>query len=363
MREFSMMRGMKSHAKPATQLADALARAPHFACAHLPTPLAPLKRLSAHLGGANLWIKRDDCTGLATGGNKARKLEYLIGAAIAGGADTVLTHGALQSNHVRQTAAAAAKANLKCEILYEHRVANMDADADYAVSGNVLLTELFGVTRSDHPADTDMDAAMAQRAAAVRARGGKPYLIAGGGSNAVGALGYAKCALELHQQAARADLVITHVVHATGSTGTQAGLLAGGHGLHDPFPILGIGVRLPRAQQEQKVFELARATVEHLGLKRELARERVHANCDYVGAGYGLPTDGMREAVLLLARLEGILLDPVYAGKGMAGLIDLTRNGFFKRGENVVFVHTGGSAALFGYRSVFAESGAAEESP
>ena len=334
-----------------TALARALKQAPRFSCAHLPTPLEPLKRLSAHLGGPALWIKRDDCTGLATGGNKARKLEYLVGDAIARGADTLITHGALQSNHVRQTAAAAAMAGMHCEVLYEHRVDN--PDTDYVASGNVLLTRLLGAKQSDYPKDTDMDAAMAAVGKTLAGEGKHPYFIPGGGSNAVGALGYAHCALELSEQAAHENLAITHVVHATGSTGTQAGLVAGCHALGWPFPILGIGVRLPRPQQEQKVFDLASATVAHLGIQPELPRESVQANCDYIGAGYGIPTDGMLEAVSLLAQLEGILLDPVYSGKGMAGLIDLVRNGFFAPHDKVVFIHTGGAAGLFGYRKVF----------
>lgn len=342
---------MHTHNKELTALATALQSAPRFSCAHLPTPLQPLKRLTAHLGGPNLWLKRDDCTGLATGGNKARKLEYLIGDARTKGADTVLTQGALQSNHVRQTAAAAALANLHCHVLYEHRVANRDED--YATSGNVLLTELLGAKRSDYPNATDMDVAMATLADELRQAGNKPYIIPGGGSNAVGALGYAHCALELAEQAANLNIDIKHVVHASGSGGTQAGLVAGCHGMDWPFPILGIGVRSPSPQQEQKVFDLAQDTIAYLGLPQTLSRQSVRANCDYVGDGYGLPTAGMREAVSLLARLEGILLDPVYTGKGMAGLIDLVRTGFFAADDDVVFVHTGGAVALFGYRSVF----------
>ena len=343
---------MTTTEKSMLRLAAALERMPRFSCAHLPTPLEPLKRLSAHLGGPNFWIKRDDCTGLASGGNKARKLEYLIGDAIAKDADTVITHGALQSNHIRQTAAAAAMAQMNCEVLYEHRVE--DFDADYALSGNVLLTGLLGAKRYEYPKDTDMDAAMETIADTLRAAGKQPCVIPGGGSNPVGATGYANCALELTRQAAQIGLSIDHLVHATGSTGTQAGLVAGCHAMQSPFPVLGIGVRLPRAQQEQKVFELACATAGHLGVKPPLPRELVQANCDYVGDGYGIPTEGMREAVSLLARLEGILLDPVYSGKGMAGLIDLARKGVFSPTDNVVFLHTGGSAALFAYRSVFA---------
>lgn len=336
-----------------SQLINALDGMPRFSCAHLPTPLEPLKHLSTCLGGPNLWIKRDDCTGLASGGNKARKLEFLIGDAIAKDADTVITHGAVQSNHVRQTAAAAVIANMNCEVLYEHRVDG--ADRDYMLSGNVLLTQLLGAKRHDYPNDTDMVAAMEAVADALRERGKRPYIIPGGGSNPVGAMGYANCALELAQQAKGMGLTIDHVVHATGSTGTQAGLIAGSHAMGWSFPILGIGVRLPRPEQEQKVFELARATAEYLGVKQVLPRESVKANCDYVGAGYGIPTDGMIEAVSLLARLDGILLDPVYSGKGMAGLIDLIRKNEFSSTDNIVFLHTGGSATLFSYRSAFTD--------
>ncbi len=348
---------MKNPTKQSIQILESLlADAPTFDCAHLPTPLQPLKRLSKHLGGANLWIKRDDCTGLATGGNKARKLEYLIGDALAKGADTVITQGAVQSNHVRQTAAAAAMAGLKCYALYERRVAS--DDRDYAQSGNVFLTQLFGAQISYYAFGTDMESEMAKLAVALQADGMRPYIIPGGGSNAVGALGYVQCVLELVQQSTAMKLSINHLVHATGSTGTQAGLLAGAQALGNPFPILGIGVRLPQTPQEEAVFSRAVETCKYLhelGLPAgdDLPRESVRANCDYVGDGYGIPTDGMREAVNLLARLEGILLDPVYAGKGMAGLIDLVRRGEFPGDDNVIFLHTGGATALFGYRKVF----------
>ena len=332
-------------------LATSLEKAPRFRCAHLPTPLQPLERLSAHLGGARIWLKRDDCTGLATGGNKARKLEYLVGDAIARGADTLITQGAVQSNHVRQTAAAAAMASMACEVLYEQRVDN--PDPDYASSGNVLLTRMLGATQHQYPKDTDMDDAMQKVAEKLRDQGAKPYIIAGGGSDPVGASGYANCVLEIMAQAAQLQIQPSCLVHATGSTGTQAGLVAGCFGLGAPFGVLGISVRLAREPQEEKVYQLARATLRHLGVTETLPREKVRANGDYVGDGYGLPTDSMLEAVSLLARLEGILLDPVYSGKGMAGLIDLVRQGAFAKDEDIVFIHTGGAAALFGYRSIF----------
>lgn len=324
----------------------------HFA--HLPTPLEPLPRLSAHLDGPHLYIKRDDCTGLATGGNKTRKLEFLLADAVAQGADTILTQGALQSNHVRQTTAIAAKLGLACHALLEHRVP--DPDPAYLTSGNILLDRLFGATIHEHPVGTDMDAAMDSLADTLRRDGCTPYVIPGGGSNPVGALGYVECALELLTQAADQGLTIDAIVHATGSTGTQAGLLTGLRASGSAIPVVGINVIPSRAVMERKVFDLACRTAEHVGAAGVVQRSDVVADDGYVGPGYGLPSPGMLEAVRLTARLEGILLDPVYSGKGMAGLIGLIRQGHFDRGQNVVFIHTGGSTALFAYLHSFDES-------
>ena len=328
-----------------------LARFPRVRLGHLPTPLEAMPRLSKLLGGPNLYIKRDDCTGLSTGGNKTRKLEFLMADALAKGCDTVITQGAVQSNHARQTAAAAAKLGLKCRILLENRTGSNSPD--YCGSGNVLLDHIHGAPTSNYPGGTDMNAAMEKVADEIRATGGKPYVIVGGGSNAIGALGYVNCAIELVAQANDMSLRIDHVVHATGSAGTQAGLVAGLEGLRSQIPVLGIGVRAARPQQEENVYKLACQTCDYVGMPGAVARERVVANCDYVGAGYGVPTDGMVEAINLVARSEAILLDPVYSGKGMAGLIDLCRKGNFKKSDTVVFLHTGGSVALFGYNGVF----------
>jgi L-cysteate sulfo-lyase len=328
-----------------------LSKFPRVQLGHFDTPLEPMPRLSALLGGPNLFIKRDDCTGLATGGNKTRKLEFLIGDAIQKGADTVITQGATQSNHARQTAAAAARVGMRCVLLLEDRTGSRDPN--YLHSGNVFLERLMGAPTRIYAGGTDMNKAMRVVADEVLAGGGKPYIIPGGGSNATGALGYVNCALEILTQSNRQNLEVHHVVHATGSAGTQAGLVCGFEGSHSGIKVLGIGVRAPREAQEQSVFKLACETAEHLGMPGVVTRECVVANCDYVGDGYGIPTASMVEAVATLARIEGILLDPVYSGKGMAGLIDLIRRGRFKRGENVVFVHTGGSAALFGYMDAF----------
>jgi L-cysteate sulfo-lyase len=328
-----------------------LARFPRIRITHAPTPLEPMPRLTALLGGPSLWIKRDDCTGLATGGNKTRKLEYLMADALARGADTVITQGATQSNHARQTAAIAAKLGLHCHLILEDRTGYRHDD--YRNSGNVLLDRLFGAHLSEVAAGTAMDEAMAQLAERLRSEGRKPYVIPGGGSNAIGALGYVTCALELAEQANNAGLAIDTLVTATGSAGTQAGLVAGLEGARAGIPVLGIGVRAPKAAQEEKVFQLAVQTAELLGVAGAVAREAVVANCDYVGEGYGVPTPGMIEAVTTLARAEGILLDPVYSGKAMAGLIDLVRKGQLRKGQNVVFLHTGGAVGLYGYVHAF----------
>jgi len=328
-----------------------LARFPRIHFAHLPTPLEPMESLTRELGGPTLWIKRDDCTGLAGGGNKTRKLEFLIADAQEQKCDTIITQGATQSNHARQTAAIAAKMGYDCHLLLEDRTRS--GDEEYLYNGNVLLDQLYGAKLSTYPADTDMNAAMEHVAEDLKSAGRKPYIIPGGGSNRVGALGYVNCSMEMLSQANDRGLRIDHVVHATGSTGTQAGLVTGFVSMNTRIPVLGIGVRAPREAQEQNVFRLAAETADFVGAQGAVRREHVIANCDYVGDGYGLPTPGMIEALKMLAQTEGILLDPVYSGKGMAGLIDLIRNGKFKEGENVVFVHTGGAQGLFGYRKAF----------
>ena len=328
-----------------------LARFPRLRFGHFPTPLEPLKNLTRELGGPEIWIKRDDCTGMSTGGNKTRKLEFLMAQAQAEGADIVLTQGATQSNHARQTAAFAARMGVDCHILLEDRTGIQDSN--YQHNGNVFLDLLHGASLEHHPGGTDMEAVMAASAEGFRAQGRHPYTIPGGGSNPTGALGYVNAALELVTQANDQNLRIDEVIHATGSTGTQAGLVAGLAGISSGVPVLGISVRADRKNQEENVFRLMVATAELAGCSTAVNREDVVANADYVGEGYGIPTPGTIEAIRMLAQLEGILLDPVYSGKGMAGLIDLIRKGVYRRGQNVVFVHTGGSAGLFGYTNRF----------
>jgi L-cysteate sulfo-lyase len=334
-----------------------LARFPRVFLAHLPTPLEKLDRLSKELGGPEIWIKRDDCTGLSTGGNKTRKLEFLMAEAQAMGADTVMTQGATQSNHARQTAAFAAKLGMACHILLEDRTGSNDAN--YNGNGNVLLDHLHGATTSKRAGGMDMQAEMELVAQRLRAEGRRVYLIPGGGSNATGALGYVNCAFELVSQANDRGLVIDHLVTATGSAGTQAGLITGLKAINAGIPLLGFGVRAPKEKQEENVFNLALKTAEKLGCPNVVTRGDVVADSAYVGSGYGIPREDTLEAIRMFAQLEAILLDPVYSGKAAAGLIDYCRKGRFKAGERIVFLHTGGSAALFGYDAAFAEDGKA----
>jgi len=323
-----------------------LARFPRLRLAHLPTPLEPLPRLSEALG-IDLWIKRDDCTGLAGGGNKTRKLEFLLGDAFEQDADTLVTQGAVQSNHVRQTAAAAAAVGLKCEVILEERTGSKAVD--YVHNGNVLMDRLFGAVIRSVPGGSDMPAELEKTAAEIRARGGKPYVIPGGGSNAIGALGYVDCAREIVVQADELDLAIDLIVTATGSAGTHAGLVAGLAVLGADIPVLGIGVRAPKDRQEANVLKLAKETAALLGHPDRVKDEMVVANCDYVGAGYGLIDQAVVDALVLAARTDAILLDPVYTGKAMKGLIALARAGTFE-GQRVVFLHTGGAQGLAGYQ-------------
>ena len=328
-----------------------LSRFPRIRLAHLPTPLEPLIRLSEELGGPEIWIKRDDCTGLSTGGNKTRKLEFLMAEAQNQGADTVMTQGAIQSNHVRQTSAFAAKLGIKCHVLLEDRTGY--TDDNYNHNGNVFIDLLHGATYEKRGPGLDMNAEMESVAEKLREGGANVYTIPGGGSNSTGALGYVDCAFEILHQANEVGLVIDHIVHATGSAGTQAGLISGLKAMNVNIPLLGISVRAPKEEQEENVYNLAIDTTAKLGCPSVVNRDDIVANSDYVGEGYGLPTEAGIEAITMFAELEGILLDPVYSSKGASGLIDLIRKGRFKKSDRVVFIHTGGSASLFGYTKHF----------
>jgi D-cysteine desulfhydrase len=323
-----------------------LARFPRRRYTHGFTPIEAMPRLSAALGGPQLFIKRDDLLGLAAGGNKTRKLEFLVADALAQGADTLITVGAPQSNHCRLTLAAAAKEGLACRLIIEERVAGTFSTE---ALGNNLLFDLMGAANIRVvPLGSDLAAEMDKDAAAVRAAGGKPYTIVGGGSNPLGALGYAACAAEIVTQAFDMGVPFDRIVVASGSAGTHAGILAGLAALNAGIPVIGINVRRPRAEQEGNVHKLALATSALLGTPAP-TREDVVALDDWVGPGYSLPTADMVAAVRLLAASEGILLDPVYSGKAMAGLIGLVRSGQFAPDERLLFIHTGGSPTLHAY--------------
>jgi len=324
---------------------------PHTSLAHLPTPLEPMLRLSAELGGPHLWVKRDDATGLAMGGNKVRKLEYLIADAQQEKADIVLTCGATQSNHCRQTAAAAARTGLDCELLIEHRFP--DRSIEYRAGGNILLDRLLGATVLDFEAGTDLVEALETRAAELREAGRSPYVIPLGGSSVVGAMGYRTAAVETLRQADEVGFEISEIVHATASGGTQAGLVAGLAIRRSTVGVYGISAGAPSDYLGSVVRGLAEGVLERVGVDRTLGPDAVMVDDSYVGEAYGVPTEAMREAVELVAATEGILLDPVYSGKAMAGLIDLVRGGRWSTDDHVVFVHTGGTPALFGYRDSF----------
>jgi D-cysteine desulfhydrase len=311
------------------------------------TPLEPAPRFSAALGGPKVFIKRDDLLGLAAGGNKTRKLEFLVADALTQGADTLITCGAVQSNHCRLTLAAAVKEGLKCRLVLEERVPNSyNPDA----SGNNFLYRLLGVEMIRVvPGGSDMMKEMRVVADEVSAAGHKPYVIPGGGSNPIGATGYVACAEEILTQAFEKGIKFDYVVCASGSAGTHAGLVTGFCGNNSDIPVVGIDVSRPKELQEKLVYDLVQRTAAHVGVKSEISRDAVLCFGEYVGRGYSIPTPEMAEAVRMLAGTESILLDPVYTGKAMAGLIDLSRKGFFKKNENVLFVHTGGSPALYAY--------------
>lgn len=315
------------------------------------TPLEPLERLAAHLGGPAIYVKRDDLTGQGGGGNKVRKLEYLVADAIEQGADTLVTIGGVQSNHVRQTAASAAKIGLDCVAILEDAVDRKHPE--YLFSGNVLLDRMFGAEIHRLERDEPIDEAIERIIAAIRHRGNKPYFIPVGGSTALGALGYVTAAGELSRQLDEKEIENATVLLPTGSAGTHAGIIAGLVELGRFERVIGIAVSANRAAKENLVQKLVGETMELLSSDRTVDPSRIRVEDSYVGPGYGLPTLAMEDAVRLSARFEGLLLDPVYTGKAMAGLIDLVARGELTAEDNVIFLHTGGSPALFAYPDLF----------
>lgn len=336
------------------KLTCALLARPRVELAHLPTPLLDAPRLSERLG-VRVLIKRDDQTGLALGGNKVRKLEFLMGEAVSLGADIVVTTGGSQSNHARIATGACRLAGLECHLVLNRGPHN-------EVQGNLLLDYLLGATVEWVESEDPRDAVPVMETVAERLRseGRTPYVIPRGGSVPAGATGYAAMIPELLSQLDALGTQPTHLYLATGSTGTHSGTLAGVTAASWDVRVQGVSVSRPRELQESKVLELSNATLRHLGIEAELRPESVRVDDRFVGRGYGYPTPGTMEAIELLARDEAIILDPVYTGKAMNGLIAHAREGRFEEDDVVVFLHTGGAPALFAYHQ---EAAAAAGAP
>jgi D-cysteine desulfhydrase len=329
------------------------------------TPLDPMPILSKALGAdVNLFIKRDDMLGLVGGGNKTRKLEYVLADAIAQGADTIVTCGAVQSNHCRLTLSACNKEGLDCCLVLEERVAN---SYHPNASGNHYLFRLLGAKKIIKVGLGEAPKAVEALAEELKAQGKKVYCVPGGASNEYGATGYVACAQEIQKQSKEQDIDMHTVVCASGSGGTHAGMSLGFSS--DPnVNVIGISTRHAHDHQTEHIYQLAQKTYSFLLKKNDmedavLPKDAVLVKDEYVGPGYSLPTIGMQEAVTMFARLEGILLDPVYTGKAAAGLIDLVRGGAFPAGSNVVFLHTGGAPSLYHYQPILPSMEEAELPP
>jgi D-cysteine desulfhydrase len=340
----------------ASNFEHALKRYPRIRLFDQPTPIQRLRRVEAALGpaadGIALYGKRDDFMSLGGGGNKLRKLEFLLGDAPAAGADTIITVGGRQSNHARLTAAAAAHLGLRCELVLVRMVPR--DDIDYVENGNILLNNLFGALVHDLPGGADALAYANERASTLRAQGRKAYVVPLGGSSPIGCLGYAACAHEIQRQSEALQVDFGHIVVPNGSSGTHAGLAAGYVALErSPAVVRSFAVLAGADATRQATIEKARATLALLDESAKLDESRIDVRGSQLGAGYGIPTDAMLEAVRLIASAEGVLLDPVYSGKALAGLLASIRAGEIQRGANVLFVMTGGTPALFAYRRAF----------
>ena len=317
---------------------------PRFLLAQLPTPVEKLERLSRELGGPELLIKRDDQTGLALGGNKTRKLEFLVGQALDQGADTLVTAGAAQSNHCRQTAAAAAKAGFKCELI-------LNGNSPALPQGNLLLDQLLGA--SEHwISRSERALKLRELPDQLRAQGRKPYVIGVGGSNGVGATGYVVAMIELMEQLRARKQKVDHIVFGSSSGGTQAGLVVGARASGFTGQLHGVSIDKGDPELEsyqQEVAQIANECAEYIALRTQFDWQDIKIVYGYLGGGYAVVGDLEREAIRLMARCEGIILDPVYVGRAFGGLLDLIRKKIFQRGETVLFWHTGGTPALFAY--------------
>ncbi|ASZ13008.1 D-cysteine desulfhydrase family protein [Chitinophaga pendula] len=319
-----------------------------------PTAVQELKQLNKTLNGVQVFVKRDDVMGIALGGNKLRKLEYLLGDALQQKAERIITVGARQSNHARLTAAAAAKAGLSCE-LFLTRTVPIDT-ADYSDNGNIVLENILGARIVDLPAGTNALALAEERAAALKAAGRNAYVMPMGGSSPTGCLGYVHCAQEIQQQADNADLVFDYVLAPNGSSGTHAGLLAGFKALQSNTQVRTYNVLAEPTAVYNNTLEKTNATLQLIAPQLIVTETDIAISNDYRGEAYGIPTAAMLAAVRLLARTEGILLDPVYSGKAFAGMLEDIRQGYYKPGDRILFILTGGTPGLFAYRNIFTPS-------
>jgi L-cysteate sulfo-lyase len=341
-----------THTTDASLLAQRISAYSRVRLGHFPTPLEHLKRLSEWLRGPTIYVKRDDASGMGQGGNKVRALEFVIPEALAAGADILLTAGVVQSNSVRQVAAAAAKAGLDCHFaMITGRVT--ETDVDYAQTGNAFLDHLFGATHEIINVKDDRVAALERIAARMRENGRKPYIVPYGCANRIGAIGYLNAAAELAGQARKLSVALTHVVHASGTGGTQAGLIAGFAALGLPIEVIGIDIDADPVGVRDRVRRILFELANEIGLDRALVEDRIIVEDAFSAGAYGQADERTVDAMRVAARLEALTLDPVYSAKGLAGLIGLCKAGRFRPSDNVVFLHTGGTPAIYAYRSLF----------
>ncbi len=329
-------------------LATRLERFPRLGLANLPTPLEPMRRLSAHIGGPRLWVKREDATGLGFGGNKSRKLDYVLHEAVQQKADVLVSGGVVQSNSQRQVAAAAAKLGLDCHLaVYHGRLP--PPTPEYEISGNALLNRLFGARLHDVPWTGDRNAAIAAIVYELRTAGRRPYMVPYGVSNALGAVAYASTIIEISRQSQALGFRPAAIVHCTGSGGTQAGLVVGASSELPATQIVGIDIDAEPERVRSDVVRLAQSAADLLEVGCDTQTVEVVAG--HAGPAYGVVHEATREALQLAGTLEGLALDPVYSAKGLAGLLSLARAGRWTRDDDVIFIHTGGTPALFAYQS------------
>jgi D-cysteine desulfhydrase family pyridoxal phosphate-dependent enzyme len=333
----------------ASLLASKLSAFPRLGLATLPTPLEPMRRLTAHLSGPRLWVKREDATGLGFGGNKLRKLDYVLHEAVASKADVLVSGGVVQSNSQRQVAAAAAKLGMECHLaVYHGRLA--PPTPEYETSGNVLLNRLFGAHLHDVPWTGNRNAAIEELGSRLREQGRRPYFVPYGVSSPLGAIAYASTIVEIAEQTAALGIRPAAIVHCTGSAGTQAGLVFGASVAMPEARIVGIDIDAEPERVRSDVIAYGRAAAEMTGTRFD--ENEVEVVAGHAGPAYGVPHAATIEAIKLAGALEALPLDPVYSGKGLAGLIALVREGRWQPDEDVIFIHTGGTPALFAYQAV-----------